>query len=133
MPDRAAATPTDKKSFMRALLAQTKDFRGKPVPITPFADWDYYYINEKLEWIPDVGAPADFSAVTAPEGFVTDLASIPPALWPVLPPTGRYAYPAIIHDYLYWFQPCSRDQADMVLKLAMQDMVEVDPGFGTSC
>jgi hypothetical protein len=38
-----------------------------------------------------------------------------------MPPTGRYAYAAIIHDYLYWFQPVSRKTADEILLAAMED------------
>jgi hypothetical protein len=39
--------------------------------------------------------------ITVPAGFVTDFASIPRALWDILPPTGLYGKAAVIHDYLY--------------------------------
>ena len=45
-------------------------------------------------------------------GFQTDLASIPRFLWAVLPPFGRYTNAALVHDWLYTFQPCTRAQAD---------------------
>ena len=35
-----------------------------------------------------------------PAGFVTDGASIPAPLWPVLPPFGRYLRAAVLHDYM---------------------------------
>lgn len=38
--------------------------------------------------------------IRVPAGFVTDLASVPRALWGILPPHGRYAKAAILHDYL---------------------------------
>jgi hypothetical protein len=39
----------------------------------------------------------------------------------LLPKTDRHIVAAIVHDYLYWEQTCSRDEADEVLRLAMQD------------
>jgi len=39
--------------------------------------------------------------IVVPEGFVTDFASIPQALWWLLPPYGRAANAAILHDYRY--------------------------------
>lgn len=110
----------DKKSFMKAALAPTRAFAAEPAPIVPFADWDYFYIKENLTWRSN--EPQSSESVTAPRGFVTDLASIPTALWGLLPPSARYSYPAIIHDYLYWFQPCSREWADLVFKTAMEDL-----------
>ncbi len=43
--------------------------------------------------------------VTAPKGFVTDLASIPEPLQPILHPDGPWAAAACIHDLFY--QKCS--------------------------
>lgn len=37
---------------------------------------------------------------SVPLGFITDLASVPRVLWALLPPHGRYAKAAILHDYL---------------------------------
>lgn len=39
--------------------------------------------------------------VTAPKGFVTDMASIPPALQPILHPDGPWGPAACIHDLFY--------------------------------
>lgn len=39
--------------------------------------------------------------ISVPAGFVTDLATIPRIFWTLLPPDGKYAKAAIIHDYLY--------------------------------
>jgi hypothetical protein len=44
---------------------------------------------------------ADATEIRVPVGFVTDFASIPRALWSLLPPTGRYGKAAVIHDWLY--------------------------------
>jgi hypothetical protein len=113
----------DKVSFMKAALAPHKDLMSPPVPIVPFADWDYYYTKEPLEWRANADVQVTPAQVTVPTGFVTDLASIPPLFWSTLPPAARYSYPAIIHDYLYWFQPCTRAEADAVLEAAMGDML----------
>jgi Protein of unknown function (DUF1353) len=113
---------TDKMSFLRTiLLHKPKDMIGPPAPIVPFADWDYYYVDGAVSWKPPVGSDVPFN-VDVPIGFVTDLASIPRVFWAILPPAARYSYPAIVHDFLYWTQPCTRQRADEVLKLAMKDM-----------
>lgn len=40
--------------------------------------------------------------IEVPAGFVTDLATVPRIFWILLlPPDGKYAKTAIIHDYLY--------------------------------
>lgn len=39
--------------------------------------------------------------VTIPEGFITDLASIPSSLWAIFPPFGLYTTAAVIHDFIY--------------------------------
>lgn len=49
---------------------------------------------------------------TAPLGFTTDFASIPRPLWPLLPPYGRYAAAAIVHDRDYHLGLISRAEAD---------------------
>jgi Protein of unknown function (DUF1353) len=61
-------------------------------------------------------------SVTAPKGFVTDLASIPRVFWSLLRPDGEYAYAAVIHDYLYWTQTTSREVADDVFKATMEEL-----------
>lgn len=111
----------DKVSFMQVALRPSRDIVST-VPIVPFANWDYYYTYKPLEWHANAGVDIHPADVIVPEGFVTDLASIPPAFWSELPPAARYSYPAILHDYLYWFQPCERKNADEVFKAAMEDM-----------
>ncbi|HTZ02329.1 MAG TPA: DUF1353 domain-containing protein [Xanthobacteraceae bacterium] len=111
----------DIKTFMQSALARPKGFE-KPIPIVPFADWDYYYISSDLDWKPDGASEANLQSVHVPTGFVTDLTSIPRLFWSVLPPAAAYAYAAIIHDYLYWFQPCERNAADDTLRAGMGDL-----------
>jgi hypothetical protein len=99
---------------------QNKDVAG-PLHMGRFAD-PMYFLLDPLVWKPGVGQPSAYPTVTVPSGFVTDLASIPQVFWSLLRPDGRYAYPAIVHDYLYWFQFTSKVVADDILKLGMQDL-----------
>ncbi|KQV54825.1 MULTISPECIES: DUF1353 domain-containing protein [unclassified Caulobacter] len=82
--------------------------------------------------------PSDAAhTITAPKGFVTDLASIPRWGWIVLPPDGPWVKGAVIHDFLYatrgtgvWKthpsgnsrpQPYSRAEADWILRDALKN------------
>jgi hypothetical protein len=87
--------------------------------IFPFGDWDYYFIDRDLRWAPQSGAA--LPSVRVPRGFVTDLASVPPYFWAIYPPTGRYAYAAVVHDYMYWTQTTTKQVADDVMYAAMRD------------
>src|SRR5262245_31220613 len=58
--------------------------------------------------------------IEVPRGFVTDLASIPRGLWWWQAPHEATMAPAIVHDFLYWEQPCSKAEADAVMVLAMK-------------
>ena len=57
--------------------------------------------------------------VYIPRGFVTDFASVPWFLWPIFPPSGEWCEAAVLHDYLYSRQPCSRFLADALFREAM--------------
>lgn len=88
--------------------------------LVPFADWDYYYVSGgSIRWRPNPGQA--FEPVEVPQGFVTDLTSVPRGFWQWLRPEGRYAYAAVVHDYLYWTQSRSREEADRILRFAMED------------
>ena len=86
-----------------------------PVDFRPFTDGRHWIVKEPLTYI--VGASKE--SVTVPVGFVTDLASIPPALQSIIQQNGDYLLPAVVHDYLYWKQTCTRAQADGIFLLAM--------------
>jgi hypothetical protein len=103
-------------------VALPKGFVGVP-QLSPFADWDYYYLRAPLKWF-DSNGISQLQPVTAVTGFVCDLASIPRLFWSLLPKTARYTAPAIIHDYLYWEQPAThtRRQADDVFLVGMREL-----------
>jgi hypothetical protein len=84
-----------------------------------FAD-AMYWLREPIGWEPNKGQE-QYQPVKVPAGFVTDFASIPRIFWIALPKDGLYTYPAIVHDYLYWEQTVSKDEADLILKMSMED------------
>lgn len=57
--------------------------------------------------------------IYVPEGYVTDLASVPRLLWALFPPHGRYAKAAIIHDWLYDNALRTKAEADRIFLDAM--------------
>jgi hypothetical protein len=89
--------------------------RMDPVDFKPFVDGRNWIVRERLTY--RIGISQD--SLTVPVGFVTDLASIPPALQSFIQQNGPYLLPAVVHDYLYWKQTCTRDQSDQILLLAM--------------
>ena len=82
-----------------------------------FADGGAWTVESPLEW--RIGETR--SVVVVPQGFVHDKASVPRALWSFFPKSGPYTRAAVIHDWLYWAQPCTRAQADNLLMIAMQE------------
>jgi hypothetical protein len=85
--------------------------------VRQFADGRQWQLWEPLGFA--FGQPR--TLVEVPAGFVTDFASIPRVLWEILPPQGRYSSSAVMHDYLYWTQLCSKDEADLALLYAMEE------------
>lgn len=59
--------------------------------------------------------------IEVPIGFLTDLASIPSEMWWFVSPFEGAAAPAIIHDYLYWTQACTKPEADLMMAFAMHE------------
>lgn len=59
--------------------------------------------------------------VTVPAGFVSDLASIPRLMTPLLPVNDGHRSAAVIHDYLYATQTMPRATADRIFRAAMRD------------
>jgi hypothetical protein len=90
-----------------------------PAPLLkPFADNRQWIVVDDFTYI--IGDTR--VGVTVPRGFVTDFASIPQAFWSLgLSPNGTYSRAAIIHDFLYWTQACTRLEADNLLFIAMTE------------
>lgn len=82
-----------------------------------------FRLGSDVTYVDDVLGP-----IRAPAGSVTDFASIPRALWWLLPPAGFYGPAAIIHDYMYrtgqtagghWRRSVTRREADAAFLRAM--------------
>lgn len=116
----AASKPRTRDDWMKAWLNVTpKDPEGELIMFR-FKD-PIYVLNQPIAWKRNEGQSAALSRVDVPKGFVTDLASIPAIFWTLLRPDGEYAYPAIVHDFLYWMQTTTRAEADEIFRLGMQD------------
>lgn len=113
-------TPSKVEAWMDRWMTGEKAL-GRPMRVSRFRD-PMYFLIEPISWTPNLSEVGKYQAVEVPSGFVTDFASIPPIFFSVLRPDGEYAYAAVIHDYLYWTQVRSREEADEILKLAMQDL-----------
>lgn len=60
--------------------------------------------------------------VTVPQGFQTDLASIPRLFWMIFPPLGPWNKAAVLHDFLYSVPGCSSFLADALFREAMAQL-----------
>ena len=78
--------------------------------------------HDSIGWRPNAGDEQHYAPIDVPAGFVTDLASIPWYLWSWLPNDGPYMHAAIIHDWIYWDQSRSREEADNILWIDMTDL-----------
>jgi hypothetical protein len=84
----------------------------------PFGDSADWITGEDMVYT--IGTTTE--KIIVPKGFVTDFASIPKPLWSLgLSPEGQYTRAAVIHDYLYWAQGCTRAQSDHLLVIAMKE------------
>ena len=86
-----------------------------PVDFRPFVDGRHWIVRQPLTYRIGISN----ASMTVPVGFVTDFASIPQALQSIIRQNGLYILPAVVHDYLYWKQTCTREQADQIFMLAM--------------
>jgi hypothetical protein len=98
-------------------------FPIEPPPATfvrGFADGSNWMLQSPL--IQEIGKNSRY-VVMVPSGFVTDFASIPQPLQIIHASVsiGRYGNAAVVHDYLYWRQDCTREQSDNILAIAMRE------------
>jgi len=105
--------------LMGAALGVAHGQQPIPAPVLkPFADNQQWMLVEDLVYV--LGQTK--VTVTVPKGFVTDFASIPQAFWSFgLSPNGKYSRAAIVHDFLYWTQGCTRLESDNMLLIAMKE------------
>jgi len=83
--------------------------------VTPYVDGKSWVVLAPFKYEDD-----KLGVITVPVGFLTDFASTPWWSRPVFPSTGYHQWAAVIHDWLYWIQACSRAEADRVFLEAMR-------------
>jgi len=88
-----------------------------PLKVTPL-DSKLWQLLEGFDyWTGDV--PTEH-LISVPVGFITDFASVPRLLWPILPPWGNYGKSAVVHDYLYKTKTFSRRRSDQIFLEGMR-------------
>ena len=114
---------------MREIEAGTNDPQGSlEMFLTPLEDFDHKpYIKDGqivrdtvvtqsiLVW--DAGLPIK---IEVPEGFVTDLASLPWFTSALFKKLGRHQRAAVLHDYLYRKKTFAKRYSDQQFNMAMQ-------------
>ena len=88
-----------------------------PLPlIVRFIDGEQWELTEPFEYHSKKG-----DIIKVPVNFVSDFASIPHIVQPIIgDPTGRYGPSAIIHDFLYYTKKYTRRKADAIFLEAMK-------------
>lgn len=104
---------------LATLVSSCSVKQAPPAPtVRPFGDNKAWITVEDMTYV--IGNTSD--RIVVPRGFVTDFASIPEFLWSFgLSPHGQYSRAAVIHDFLYWSQGCTREQADRLMVIAMKE------------
>lgn len=87
--------------------------QGLPVVLFARGRETIVYLASAIEY--DTGK---LGKITVPQGFESDGCSIPRILWRVVghPFDMKYLKEAILHDYLYATQPCTRKEADKTFR-----------------
>ena len=90
-------------------------YRNEPV-LTPAGKKNWRLVHDYVRIIDD-------EYIIVPAGFITDLASVPRFLWPLIPPYGRHTGAAIFHDWFYRSPGISitRKKADKIMLHIMKE------------
>lgn len=102
------------KKFTDELIV--KSIGSKWELVEPFC---FYYekLNKNTYRFAD---PSNYNKIVIPKGFITDFASTPRILYPIIPPIGIYNKACIIHDYLYQEKIFLRKTCDLIFLQAMK-------------
>lgn len=66
-----------------------------------------------------IGEYPSTTIISVPEGYVTDFASIPRIVWPIVSPIDEYAKAAVVHDWLHVRGYFDRATTDNIFNEAM--------------
>lgn len=127
-PEPTGAPPGWVNRFGGKLVLVLLDNKYAPSIRSGRSLWALYH---PLSYRPSNGE----DVVTVPQGFRTDLASVPRWAWALIPPDGPWVKGAVVHDYLYktkgtgiWYQqplgitramPYTRAEADWIFRDAL--------------
>lgn len=109
--------PEPSNPFLRGMHGDLWSAKSNPKFVWFQSDGEYSVLTEPLYYKIDLTSE-EFSV---PAGFVTDYASVPQPLQWVVPKIGPHSVPAVVHDYLYWDQTCTREEADKILYATMEE------------
>lgn len=79
---------------------------------------NFWELAEEMEY--HVGSFPSDEIIKIPIGFRTDFASVPRLFWGILPPVGKYAKAAVLHDYICFERMYSRKKCDDIFLEAMK-------------
>lgn len=96
--------------------------------VTPGTDGKMWIILFNFRY--EVGAEVSGDVIDVPIEFRTEFASVPRSLGVFLRRWGMFGNTAIIHDYRYWVQPCSRIECDDIL---LERIVVLEVGYIKRC
>jgi len=89
-----------------------------PLIVTPMPDGRKWKLLRPFTY--HVGSRHSRHVIKVPKGFLTDFASIPRTIEPLLAPWAKYNKAPIIHDFLYQTRELSRRKADRIFLEAMR-------------
>lgn len=84
---------------------------------------EHGFVNHRVIWtlyLPLTYESDDGEVYVVPEGFKTDLASVPKFLWAIFPPDWSYAKAAVLHDYILTVS--TPDVAEKLFKEGMKSV-----------
>ena len=86
-----------------------------PVDFRPFVDGRNWIVRQPLVYTIGVSKDSHVPSIR----IRNRLRKHSPDISFFLRQNGSYLLPAVVHDYLYWKQTCTRDQSDQILRLGM--------------
>jgi hypothetical protein len=90
-----------------------------PLVVTPLDDGKRWVVlSDGFSW--GVGSEDSEDRVDVPLGMETDFATVPRAIWWLIPRWGKHGNAAVLHDCGYWKQDRSREEYDAIFLEAMK-------------
>jgi len=76
---------------------------------------EFKYYDDKV-----IGNTNGYYWIEVEPKFMTDFTSVPPIFRSLVSKWGKHGNATVLHDYLYWTQQCTRQEADKIFKDAME-------------